>query len=57
MTAHLGSMHSAIKMLISRVALLHQMLLKMQSGEDVWLCRRGIFASFVATTQVGAARP
>ncbi len=31
-TAHLGSMHSAIKMLISRVALLHQMLLKMQSG-------------------------
>lgn len=33
MTAHLGSMHSAIKMLISRVALLHQMLLKMQSGE------------------------
>lgn len=34
-TAHLGSMHSAIKMLISRVALLHQMLLKMQSGQDV----------------------
>ncbi|KAI7842094.1 hypothetical protein COHA_004289 [Chlorella ohadii] len=33
LTAHLGSMHSAIKMLISRVALLHQMLLKMQSGE------------------------
>jgi COP9 signalosome complex subunit 6 len=32
LTAHLGSMHSAIKMLISRVALLHQMLLKMQSG-------------------------
>ena len=26
------SMHSAIKMLISRVELLHQLLLKMQSG-------------------------
>ncbi|KAL4439478.1 hypothetical protein ABPG77_008807 [Micractinium sp. CCAP 211/92] len=33
LTAHMSSMHSAIKMLISRVALLHQLLLKMQSGE------------------------
>ncbi|PSC73827.1 COP9 signalosome complex subunit 6a [Micractinium conductrix] len=33
LTAHLSSMHSAIKMLITRVALLHQMLEKMQSGE------------------------
>ncbi|GAB4821425.1 hypothetical protein N2152v2_008471 [Parachlorella kessleri] len=33
LTAHLTSMHSAIKMLVSRIALLHQMLVKMQSGE------------------------
>lgn len=31
-TAHLSSMHSAINMLITRVGLLHQLLLKMQSG-------------------------
>ncbi|EFN52982.1 hypothetical protein CHLNCDRAFT_58697 [Chlorella variabilis] len=33
LSAHMTSMHSAIKMLISRVELLHQLLLKMQSGE------------------------
>ena len=29
----MSSMHSAIKMLIARITLVHQLLLKMQSGE------------------------
>ncbi|KAL4855882.1 COP9 signalosome complex subunit 6a [Chlorella vulgaris] len=33
LTAHMTTLHSAIKMLIARISLLHQLLLKMQSGE------------------------
>eukprot|EP00887_Chlorella_sp_A99_P006064 scaffold22.g6064.t1 len=33
LSAHLTSMHSAVTMLVSRVAILHKMLLMMQSGE------------------------
>ena len=33
MTAHLGSMHSAMQMLVTRVGVLHGLLLRMQAGE------------------------
>lgn len=38
-TAHMTTMHSAIKMLIARITLVHTLLLKMQSGG--WVRGRG----------------
>lgn len=47
-------MHSAIKMLISRVALLHQLLLKMQSG-GCWAAAEPCFGSHWADERRSSA--